>query len=529
MATIEQPAETKQTQRPGAPSEVRALQFEDKRPDVSKLTEFAGKAYKDSITNWNYYLKNEWKKQSDEAVAQFGDNPAQLMGALEKIRTSMLPEDTPKQIRDSFLEDTYYDSASIMNKAQTNYNTRQRKETKANAGIYADGLTDDIATSYFNVLTYNTAPAEEKRPMDLEIYVKQRADLAKLADLTDDDGNFYFSETQRKNMKNPSEAILNGFRDFIYRPELKQLQEWDKKIFQNRDEFMKSTGIDGKTYDSMEKLLKQRMKDLKDTETREIHGQAFYEASALITDPIQTNIDKAKTDGIIPNKTIDKIVKASEEATKTTYYYDPKRKTSPGAFMNALANLTETVNTTDWSPDGREKAIGEAAESMLYLSALAKETNMSPELVDKVKHAIRTTLTNKEAAETLDLTSSQFKNNMYDYAGHIDYARFGREDLTTSAAKKTKEVALQNFETNILNAMNSFIIGDLETYKTQVAEADTQYKIDLVGFMPYSSAQWKQWQKDVDSGKDVVIEYMGNMYKFNGFNSKEPLTLINLI
>jgi hypothetical protein len=49
MATIEQPAEMKQTQRPGAPSEVRALQFEDKRPDVSKLTEFAGKAYKDSF------------------------------------------------------------------------------------------------------------------------------------------------------------------------------------------------------------------------------------------------------------------------------------------------------------------------------------------------------------------------------------------------------------------------------------------------------------------------------------------------
>ena len=49
MATIEQPAEIKQTRAPGTPIEASALKFKDERPNLSKLEQFAGKAYKELL------------------------------------------------------------------------------------------------------------------------------------------------------------------------------------------------------------------------------------------------------------------------------------------------------------------------------------------------------------------------------------------------------------------------------------------------------------------------------------------------
>jgi hypothetical protein len=565
MATIEQPAEMKQTQRPGAPSEVRALQFEDKRPDVSKLTEFAGKAYKDSITNWNYYLKNEWKKQSEEAVAQFGNNPAQLMGALEKIRTSMLPEDTPKQIRDSFLEDTYYDSASIMNKAQTNYNTRQRKETKANAGIYADGLTDDIATSYFNVLTYNTAPAEEKRPMDLEIYVKQRADLAKLADLTDDDGNFYFSETQRKNMKNPSEAILNGFRDFIYRPDLKQLEQWDQDIFQNRDEFMKSTGIGPDIYDSMEKLLKQRLKDLKNEDGRKIKSQAMFEAATLIKD----GNDKAKVDELrknpnIPKKLVDKAVKLNEDIINS-HWYDPNRESDPTSALEVMGIMGEIANDTDTTPDGLERKVEKALNALDTTIQNAPKANLSDNELVWLRDWLSDTLTDNGFAQNIQmLDASPWVNSVVEarkaeietnYAMHEPKALEKFEAELEAYHSKGKLSPLeQKAEKSVLDtvkhgwiqrershrlAYNNAKIGLYDTIEYLKTTGDVNGAKDMLARVKYNyiktyNSDWipgtdfDRLQKEFDEGKKPVYLHNGILWEYQGYQNNGAIFKVKL-
>ena len=80
-------AEIKQTQTPGMPGDANVLNIKEPGIDTSKFEKASAKAYKDSITNWDFYVKNEWKKQSADAVKEFGNNPAQLQQALEKIRT----------------------------------------------------------------------------------------------------------------------------------------------------------------------------------------------------------------------------------------------------------------------------------------------------------------------------------------------------------------------------------------------------------------------------------------------------------
>lgn len=565
MATREQPAEIRQTQTPGTPGDVSALNIKESGIDTSKFEKASAKAYKDSITNWDFYVKNEWKKQSEEAIAEFGNNPAQLMGALEKIRTGMLPEDTPKRIRDQFMEDTYYDSTSIMTKANAKHKDNQRKQTKANASIYADGLTDDIATSYFNVLVYNTAEPEEKRPMDVEIYVKQRADLAKLADLTDDDGNFYFSETQRKNMKNPSDAMLNGFRDFIYRPDLKQLQKWDEDIFQNRDEFMKSTGVDAKTYDSMEKVLKQRIKDLKNDDDRKIKTQAMFEAADLIKNGNdKARVDELRKNANAPKKLIDKAVKLNEDIINS-HWYDVNRESDPTSALEVMGVVGEIVNDSDTTPDGLERKVEKAITALDTAIKGAPKANLSDRELIKLRDWLSDSITNDGLAKNiqmLDVTPwvnsivearkaeiktnfamhepralEKFENELeaYHSKGKLTPLEKEAEKSVLDTVKhgwiqreRTHRLAYNNAKMGLYDTMDYLrATGDVEGAKNMLARVKYDYiKTYNSDWIP--GTDFDRLQKEFDEGKKPVYLHNGILWQYNGYQNDGAIFTVKL-
>ena len=558
-------AEIKQTQTPGMPGDVSALNIKEPGVDTSKFDKAAAKAYKDSITNWDFYVKNEWKKQSADAVKEFGNNPAQLQQALEKIRTEMLPSDTPTAIRNKFMDDTYYDSASILSKAIDENKKQQRKQTRMNAGLYADGLENDIATSYFNVLVYNTAEPEEKRPMDVEIYVKQRADLAKLADLTDDDGNFYFTETQRKNMKNPSDAMLAGFREFIYRPDLKQLQEWDENVFQNRDEFMKNTGIDAKTYDSMEKALKQRLKDLKNEDGRKIKTQAMFEAAALIKD----GNDKAKVDELrenpnVPKKLVDKAVKLNEEIINS-HWYDVNRKSDPVSALEVMSVMSEIAADSDTSPDGMERKVEKALDALDTTIKNAPKANLSDSELIWLRDWLSDTITDAGFAKNIQmLDASPWVNSVVD-AKKADmeknFAMYEPKALEKLEAEleayhsKGKLTPLeQKAEKSVLDtvkhgwiqrershrlAYNNAKMGLYDTIEYLKTTGDVEGAKNMLARVKYDyvktyNSDWiagtdfDRLQKEFDEGKKPVYLHNGILWQYNGYQNNGAIFTVKL-
>ena len=558
-------AEIKQTQTPGMPGDVSALNIKEPGVDTSKFDKAAAKAYKDSITNWDFYVKNEWKKQSADAVKEFGNNPAQLQQALEKIRTEMLPSDTPTAIRNKFMDDTYYDSASILSKAIDENKKQQRKQTRMNAGLYADGLENDIATSYFNVLVYNTAEPEEKRPMDVEIYVKQRADLAKLADLTDDDGNFYFTETQRKNMKNPSDAMLAGFREFIYRPDLKQLQEWDENVFQNRDEFMKNTGIDAKTYDSMEKALKQRLNDLKNEDGRKIKTQAMFEAAALIKD----GNDKAKVDELrenpnVPKKLVDKAVKLNEEIINS-HWYDVNRKSDPVSALEVMSVMSEIAADSDTSPDGMERKVEKALDALDTTIKNAPKANLSDSELIWLRDWLSDTITDAGFAKNIQmLDASPWVNSVVD-AKKADmeknFAMYEPKALEKLEAEleayhsKGKLTPLeQKAEKSVLDtvkhgwiqrershrlAYNNAKMGLYDTIEYLKTTGDVEGAKNMLARVKYDyvktyNSDWiagtdfDRLQKEFDEGKKPVYLHNGILWQYNGYQNNGAIFTVKL-
>lgn len=558
-------AEIKQTQTPGTPGDVNVLNIKEPGVDTSKFEKASAKAYKDSITNWDFSVKNEWKKQSADAVKEFGENPAQLQQALEKIRTEMLPSDTPKAIRNQFMDDTYYDAASILSKAIEANKKKQRKQTKANAGLYADGLENDIATSFFNVLVYNTAEPDQKRPMDVETYVKQRSDLAKLADLADDDGNFYFTETQRKNMKNPSEAMLAGFREFIYRPDLKQLQKWDEEIFQNRNEFMKNTGVDAKTYDSMEKALKQRLKDLKNEDGRKIKTQAMFEAAALIKDGNDAaKVDELRKDPNIPKKLVDKAVKLNEEIINS-HWYDVNRQSDPTSALEVMGIMGEIANDSDTSPDGMERKVEKALDALDTTIKNAPKANLSDSELIWLRDWLSNTITDAGFAKNIQmLDASPWVNSVVDakkadmennFAMYEPQALENLEaELETYHSKGKLTPLEQKAEKSVLDtvkhgwiqrershrlAYNNAKMGLYDTIEYLRTTGDVDGAKNMLARVKYDyvktyNSDWipgtdfDRLQKEFDEGKKPVYLHNGIVWEYNGYQNNGAIFTVKL-
>lgn len=534
------------TVKPGKPEEIKAQQFKVTTPDFSAFEEAGDAEIKAANQNFKLYAEALTTNEANKIYEQFSDDPIQLANALSKVPDML--NDLPDDFTADAKKKLHLNSIALVQKAETNRQAKDEREAKINAERLAENTGQNIADNYFNLLTYLTAPDEDKRLVDVEIYAINRAGLADMAEMKDANGKYIFSEKQRANMKMPSDAILEGFKQFIYRPELEQLQEWDKNVFANRDKFIRDTGIDGKTYDSMESALKARIKALQDDKTREIHGQAFYDAAELITQPIQDNIDKVKKDGIVSPKVVDKLVKASQEATATTYSYDPNRQTSPGALIESLHEFSDVIANNDWSYEGREKALSQAADSIMKLTATAKATNMSPELRESVLTSIKSALRDKQSADSLAPVFDSVVN-VYPMIDPISkdsfseaYSKFGeRQQQAKDAMLKApdafggwagaKRIATKNFDVNLFKTLNSYIVGrangDLTEYYNDVANLDRQFKRDLVSFMKFSPTQWNNWEKDVENGKDVVIEYMGKRYRFNGFDAQNPFTMLS--
>ena len=534
------------TVKPGKPEEIKAQQFKVTTPDFSAFEEAGDAEIKAANQNFKLYAEALTANEANKIYEQFSDDPIQLANALSKVPEML--KDLPDEVTADAKKKLNLNSIAMVEKAETNRKKKDEEEAKINAARLAENTDQNIADSYFNLLTYLTAPDEDKRLVDVEIYAINRAGLADMAEMKDANGKYIFSETQRAKMKMPSDAMLEGFKQFIYRPELEQLQEWDKAVFANRDKFIRDTGIDGKTYDSMESALKARIKALQDDKTREIHGQAFYDAAELITQPIQDNIDKVKKEGIVSPKVVDKLVKASKEATQTTYSYDPNRQTSPGALIESLHEFSDVMANNDWSYEGREKALSQAADSIMKLTATAKATNMSPELRESVLTSIKSALRDKQSADSLAPVFDSVVN-IYPMIDPISkdsfteaYSKFGeRQQQAKDAMLKApdafggwagaKRIATKNFDVNLFKTLNSYIVGrangDLTEYYNDVTNLDRQFKRDLVSFMKFSPTQWNNWEKDVENGKDVVIEYMGKRYRFNGFDAQNPFTMLS--
>lgn len=499
---------------PGTPGEINALNIKQPTVDLSIFDEFGDEKIKAATAGFKLYAETTAKAESQKLYEQFKNDPIGLSNALEKLPTMF--KDLPESMQDEINGKLYLDSVSLVSKARANQEKLQLAEYKRNAYADAQLSINQLADDTFNVLRFMTAPAEEKRSIDYDIYKAHRQNLNQLSQLTDEEGKPLFSETQRNKMMMPKEAFINGFKQFVYRMEEDQLKDWDKNVFQNRDQFKQMLGIDDDAYDTAVTVVTTQLKALKDNADREIHGQAWHDAAALISGPTEIAIEKAKSYDFANKKAIDAIVKASKQ-TVLDEYYNPNRTTTPGAFLNAFNEFAEIIQNNDWSYDGRMETLEKAGDALTNLAGIAKEYNLPPKKVEALKNTIVKTITDKMAQQAV-LNSPIF--------GPIEFTNeymFSGKDLPRTASQKAEEIAAQNFETNLFNAMGLLLNGRTEDFEAAMTQADVQYKKDKVGFIVKSDAEWARLEKALAEKQPAIIQYLGRPLSFKGFDNKGAL------
>ena len=523
---------------PATPAPAEAVDVKIPDIDLSVFEKMGDQKIKAATQNFQLFATTTANAEAQKAYQKYKDNPIALANALKKLPGMF--GDLPQSVQRDMKSRLDSNAISLVTKAQANQERAIIKQNKALAHANAILNTQQIAEDYFNVLRYITSPDEEKRPIDLDIYRQHRQQLLGLTGMVDENGNPLFSETQRAKMTMPKDATVAGFKQFINRMELDQLKEWDEKIFQNQDKFMKDTDIDADTYESMTTALTKRMQALKDKSVREIHGQAYYDQLSLISEPTELNIEKAKAYDFTDDKAIDKLVQASKETTLGAYY-DPERKTSPTAFVQAYNVFAETLANTEDVPDAEDQArvVATAAEAMEQLAAIASETNLNPEYADRIKQSIQKALTDKEAkqvlvdadfanrtrAQSLALSATQtpFFTNTPTEAfkkGQEQKGEYARSALYRGAAEKARELADRRYNNDIAIAMLYYLAGDYDAFRNASAQADRNYDMNRASFIVRSNAEWERLQNTLAEGKPALLNYMGRTLEFKGFDNK---------
>lgn len=528
---------------PGTPTPIEPLDVNVPDIDLSVFDQYGDYKIKSAMQNFQLYATTTANAEAQKAYQRYKNNPIALANALTKLPAMF--NDLPKSVQADLKPKLDSNAISLVTKAQANQQAAINKQNKALAQANAVLNMNQLSDDYFNVLRYITSPDEEKRHVDMAIYKAHRAELERLTNITDEDGKPIFSESQRTKMMMPKEATVAGFKQFVNRMESDQLKEWDEKYFQDQAKFMADTGIDADTYDSMETYLIKRAKALKDDKVRTLHGQAYWDQTNLITEPTKLNIEKAKSYDFTDDKAIDKLADAAKKTTLATYY-DPERPTSPTGFLQAYTIYGDMLDKIPDNPSVTEQSeiIAAFARANARLLDVAKASNLDAEQTNKIQATMKKALSDKKAKQAL--TNINFGGRVQEFMDTIDPALLQGRATTrikelaadaemvrkqeNSLEKKYKnaqeqwtDLAIQQYNVDMSNAIDTFLAGDLETFAQQVALADRKFDKTRASFIVPNEFEWQRLENDLANKRPALIQYGGRMLEFKGFDNRGAL------
>lgn len=549
---------------PEAPSAVEPVNVKTPDIDLSELDKMGDKKIKTANDNFRLYATTTANVEAMKAYEQYKDNPIALANALSKLPEMF--KDLPESIQDEMKGKLTNNSISLINKAQANQQKAINRQNKVLAHTNARLNMDQLADDYFNVLGDITAPDSEKKPVIRDIYYQHRADLEALVNITDENGNPLFTETQREKMLMPKEALVSGFKNFIYRPNLKDLEKWDQDVFQNRDKFMEETGIDADTYDTMEKAMTARIKQLKDTDRKIKKTQAEIETAELI----KTG-DEMKAKALEENPDVNKkLVKRAVELNKKvleSHWYDPNRSSDPAGVFDMLSLVAKISNDSDTSPDGMERKIEYGLDGIDDVVQNLNKTNMSEEDLKETIDMVYSAIVDKGFVDNIKMLdvgpwidgvveARRAELDKY-YAGYEPRAKekfeteleaYHEKGKLAPIEKKAKEyaesrtwasrgtydrdvahkLAYDNAKTGIMEVMRYLRdTGNVEAAKNMLNQVKYNY-VKTYNSNWISGSDFDRLQYEVDSGKKPIYFHNGINWEYQGYQNDGAIFKVKL-
>ena len=364
---------------PGQPTPIKPVEVDIPDIDMTLFEKIGDEKVKTATQNFQLYATTTANAEAQKAYEKYKNNPIALANALSKLPGMF--KDLPQSIQDQMKSKMDTTAISLVTKAQSNQEKLINKQNKAMAHANATLNMGLLSDDFFNVLGDMTAPEGEKKPVMWNIYNTHRRELQSLAAMTDENGSPLFSESVREKMLMPKEAMLTGFKNYIYRANLEQLTKWDQDVFQDRDNFIKQTGIDGATYDSFETALTARIRQLKSNDRKIKKTQADLETAELIKtgDEMKAKILEENPDA--PKKLVKRALELNKKFVQD-HWYDPDRESDPGALLEVISVIGKAAQSPDTSPDGMEKKIELLIDAGERIAKNRDKLNMSDEDVN---------------------------------------------------------------------------------------------------------------------------------------------------
>lgn len=364
---------------PGQPTPIKPVEVDIPDIDMTLFEKIGDEKVKTATQNFQLYATTTANAEAQKAYEKYKNNPIALANALHKLPGMF--KDLPQSIQDQMKSKMDTTAISLVTKAQSNQEKLINKQNKAMAHANATLNMGLLSDDFFNILGDMTAPEGEKKPIMWNIYNTHRGELQSLAAMTDENGSPLFSESVREKMLMPKEAMLTGFKNYIYRANLDQLTKWDQGVFQDRDKFIKETGIDGATYDSFETALTARIRQLKSNDRKIKKTQADLETAELIKtgDEMKAKILEENPDA--PKKLVKRALELNKKFVKN-HWYDPDRESDPGALLEVISVIGKAAQSPDISPDGMEKKIELLIDAGERIAQNRDKLNMSDEDVN---------------------------------------------------------------------------------------------------------------------------------------------------
>ena len=387
----------------------------EKKPSIVAAVAKFGAAALDEVAKNNFALGHANLVNSIITTA-YEANPTDLKRFNEMVQsgieksTKNLPGDMSRKIRMDAEKKALALNKQIQNNMVKAANAELQKKTQtAVDDITGDGpmgmraLNDAMMDSFIN-------RDEEGAAATRQLWDLQHKRLSNLAELKNASGSYVIGTATERNLyKQGLFGKVDSFRHAIEQLPKDGLKKFDEEVFQNKDGFVKAYGIDDKTYDDLEKLMKARRKAFDAQDKREIKSQDYFKLSQLSAIGDDELADIEKRDSVTP-ETIELIKKAKRQAEKAgaskdaAYNFGDQNE----GFLAAIMEMQDVVTSKDdGSPEYADRLLQAAAKAD---SALTKMYNagLSEDATQLLRRGLTESVSSQDFAAVLDTSDSSF-------------------------------------------------------------------------------------------------------------------------
>lgn len=493
------------TIQPGTPTEINAKQYDVKQPDFSAFEKLGDAKIRAANANFKLYAQNLLATEQQKLFEQYNSDPVNLANALSKLPGMI--SDLPEEIQTQMNSKLYISSVGLIQKAQNNQLILQDQETKVNADKNIKDIMTNIIETYGNVMQSAKSPAEDKNYMAADQFLSQIDDLQELTSLKDHNGKDIYSETQKKQILNISDAQMEAGKRFIDSMilnddnELSQTKEYYQQFVLAPERFMKDNYMDRGTYDKFREYAEKRIKQA----GVEIKGmkfkQSLAQATALQQDDLPGTLEELKKDGIIDKKIIDQIEKTNVKFNEI----DPSKAETPAAMIDMLRMVNSWSRLPDTATEGdKMQILAQGAAALDSIADYAKEYGLSPKSVARARKMIVMKEQDVVFADMLDkfgAITQSFGESIPDMERKLNVIRgegkpgeFGMSDLEMAKLIRLNDVLAQATD----ESMEAIRTQDALKYNQVQQELSKRVaQIKYMGII--RDADWVKWEENPDT------------------------------